>query len=230
MNRQTLLLATALLVTVPAAAQAADLGWNNGGGASTIYSSNSAFNWTGFYAGVSGGYGWGTLNREDIGGGNNRKDDTNGWNLGGTVGYNMDMGGFVVGAEADLSWTNIAFSQNVGGTGEYKSSVDAFGTLRARGGMAFGQVMPYATLGVAWGRGTSSFTDNNNVVTSQSNNHLGWTAGVGLEAAATENITFKAEYLYVDLGSQRYGGLPGGAANESTQRFGVIRAGVNYKF
>lgn len=229
MNRQALLLATALLVTVPAAAQAADLGWNSGGGASTIYSSSSAFNWTGFYAGVNGGYGWGTLTRENIGGGAEREDNTDGFNLGGQVGYNMDMGGFVVGAEADLSWTNLAFSQPVVGGGEFKSGIDAFGTLRARGGMTFGQVMPYATLGVAWGRGTSSITDNNNVITSQSNNHVGWTAGVGLEAAATENITFKAEYLYVDLGTQNYG-LPGTAANEATQRFSVIRAGVNYKF
>ncbi|UXN75311.1 hypothetical protein N8D56_11150 [Devosia sp. A8/3-2] len=52
---------------------------------------------------------------------------------------------------------------------------------------------------------------------------------MGLEAAATENITVKAEYLYVDLGTQTYSGLPGGSI-DATQRFSVVRAGINYKF
>ena len=62
----------------------------------------------------------------------------------------------------------------------------------------------------------------------QTANHFGWTAGVGIEAQATDNLTIKAEYLYVDLGSQTYN-LPG-TSRDIGQRFGVIRAGVNYKF
>ena len=58
---------------------------------------------------------------------------------------------------------------------------------------------------------------------------MGWTAGVGLEAQATSNISIKAEYLYVDLGTQTYGGLPIGSI-DATQRFSVVRAGLNYKF
>ena len=55
-------------------------------------------------------------------------------------------------------------------------------------------------------------------------------SGVGLEAQATANLSFKAEYLYVDLGSQAYNGLPTVGNRNITQRFSVIRAGVNYKF
>ena len=58
---------------------------------------------------------------------------------------------------------------------------------------------------------------------------MGWTIGAGLEAQATSNLSIKAEYLYVDLGTQTYAGLPGGSV-DATQRFSVIRAGLNYKF
>src|SRR5690606_39708055 len=103
------------------------------------------------------------------------------------------------------------------------------GTARARAGLPFGQVLPYVTLGAAFGRGTAQVTSPTNVITSVSNNHFGWTAGVGFEAQAAQNISVKAEYLYVDLGSQPYNGLPVGA-HDVAQRFGVARVGLNYKF
>lgn len=227
MNRQALALATALLVTTPAFA--ADFGWNSGGNNNSVYSGSSAYNWSGFYAGVNGGYGWGTLARKPVGGGVTSEHNSSGWNFGAQAGYNVDMGGFVLGGEADLNWTNIGRSQDIAGIGTSKVGMDAFGTLRGRAGVVFGQVMPYVTLGAAWGRGTASVTTAGDVVTSQSKNHIGWAAGVGLEAAATENITVKAEYLYVDLGTQTYNGLPGGDI-DATQRFSVVRAGVSYKF
>jgi outer membrane immunogenic protein len=226
MNRQAIALATALLVTTPAFA--ADLGWNGGNGGGSLYSPTSAANWSGFYAGVNGGYGWGTLTRKPVGG-VETESNSSGWNLGAQAGYNVDMGGFVLGGEADINWTSIGREEDLGAVGTSKVGMDAYGTVRGRAGVVFGQVMPYATLGVAWGRGTASVTSPSDVITSQSKNHLGWTAGVGLEAAATDNITIKAEYLYVDLGTQSYSGLPGGNI-DATQRFSVVRAGINYKF
>jgi outer membrane immunogenic protein len=225
MNRQAISLAAFLLLS--ATAHAADLGWNSG--ASPIYSPTPVSGWSGFYAGINGGYGWGTLTREPAGGGAETQNNTGGWDLGGQAGYNMDLGGFVVGAEADLQWSDIGYSEDIAGTGTFKAGMDYFGTVRGRAGMSFGAVMPYVTAGFAAGRGTASVTDGNNVVTSQSATHMGWAVGGGLEAKATENITLKAEYLYVDLGTQTYNGLPVGDI-DVTQRFSVVRAGVNYKF
>lgn len=225
MKRQALSLAALLLLT--ATASAADLGWN--AGTSTIYSPTPVSGWSGFYAGINGGYGWGTQTREPAAGGAETLNNTSGWALGGQAGYNMDLGGFVIGAEADLQWSSIGYSEDVPGIGSFKSGIDLFGTVRGRAGMAFGAVMPYVTGGFAAGRGTASLTDPGNVVTSQSATHTGWTVGGGLEAKATENVTFKAEYLYVDLGTQTYNGLPVGNL-DITQRFSVIRAGINYKF
>ena len=133
----------------------------------------------------------------------------------------------MLGGEADLQWANIGYREPIAG-GTFEAKTDLFGTLRARAGVPVGQVMPYATFGLAYGRGTAQETTG--VITSQSANHVGWTAGVGLEAQATANLSFKAEYLYVDLGSQAYNGLPTVGNRNITQRFSVIRAGVNYKF
>ena len=52
-------IALSALVLACLPVQAADLGWG-GNTSSPIYSPTSATQWTGFYAGISGGYGWGT--------------------------------------------------------------------------------------------------------------------------------------------------------------------------
>jgi len=60
-----------------------------------------AFNWTGFYIGINGGYGWGRFNAvNQIG--NNLSFDTRGGLIGGTVGFNYQWRGLVVGLEGDL--------------------------------------------------------------------------------------------------------------------------------
>ncbi|MET3928039.1 outer membrane protein [Devosia sp. 2618] len=226
MKRFGIMLSAILLAST--GAQAADLGWNSG--ASPIYSPTSAANWSGFYAGVNAGYGWGTLTREPSAGGPKHENNSGGFSLGGQVGYNLDLGGFVLGTEADLQWANIGYSEDIANVGSFKSGIDFYGTIRGRAGFAFGQVMPYVTGGFAAGRGTSSVTSGN-VTTSESANHMGWTVGAGLEAQATENISFKAEYLYVDLGTQTYAGPLGGLNGiDATHRFSVVRAGLNYKF
>ncbi len=218
----------ALLVAVclTTTAQAADLGWNSGASSSNVFSPVSATQWTGFYAGVSGGYGWGTTSISPAVGAA-IENNSSGWLVGAQAGYNMDMGGFVLGGEADLQWANIGHSEPFG-AGTFTAKTDFFGTLRARAGVPIGQVMPYGTVGVAYGRGSAT-EENGALASTQTNNHFGWTAGVGLEAQATDNLSIKAEYLYVDLGSQSYNTLPGGG-RDIAQSFSVIRAGVNYKF
>lgn len=225
MKRAGILLSAFLLLST--SAQAADLGWNGGGG--SVYSSTPVSSWSGFYAGVNGGYGWGTTTNDPALPGGTAANNSSGWSLGGQVGYNADMGGFVLGGEADLQWANVGYSEAAPGGSTFEAKTDVFGTVRARAGVPFGQVMPYVTAGLALGHGTASVTNAAKVTTSQSASHFGWAAGLGLEAKATENVTFKAEYLYVDLGTQGYNGLPVGG-RDVTQRFGVVRAGVNYKF
>ncbi len=224
MKRSGIALGALIAFSVPSLA--ADLGWNNTA-PSPIYSGSSVSSWGGFYAGISGGFGWGNTANDPALPVGTVDNNSNGWTLGGQAGYNMDLGGFVVGAEADLAWANIGYSEPAGAFGTFSSKIDLLGTGRLRVGVPVGPVMPYATVGAAFGRGTTS-TDNG-VLSSTAANHFGWTAGLGLEAQATPNLSLKAEYLYVDLGSQAYNGLPVGDRDVG-HNFSVIRAGINYKF
>ena len=65
-----------------------------------------AYNWSGFYVGAMGGYGWGT-------------DAGNGGFGGGTVGYNWQFPGsqFVFGIEVDAAGASIkdSFTEDLGG-------------------------------------------------------------------------------------------------------------------
>lgn len=208
-------------------AHGADLNWNSGS-AANLYSGVSAFDWTGFYAGVNGGYGWGAVTREPTGGGISTEDNTGGWELGAQAGYNVDLGGFVVGGETDLQWSTIGRDEKLPGA-TLTAKMDGFGTVRGRVGATFDRVMPYLTGGLAYGWGSVSVEDGAGVTTSQKNTHVGWVVGAGLEAAVADNVTIKAEYLYLDLGAQNYISAPGGG-QDVTQRFSVVRAGLNYQF
>jgi outer membrane immunogenic protein len=53
---------------------------------------------------------------------------------------------------------------------------------------------------------------------------LGWTAGAGLEYALNQSLSIKAEYLYVDLGSDIL------VLDDVTFRAHLIRGGINWRF
>ena len=172
-----------------------------------------AFSWTGFYIGANAGYGWGS--------GTGLADayglSPKGWFGGGQLGVNYQFQNNVVaGLEADVDGGDISDS-SLG----VSSKLNAFGTVRARLGYAFGRVLPYVTGGFAWGNNTLDYG-----ALSQSQTHTGWTAGAGLEYALTDHWTAKTEYLYTDLSSKYYdiAGADSGVNNQT------VRVGVNYKF
>src|SRR6202158_2011747 len=69
------------------------------------------YNWTGFYIGANGGYGWGSTNWSALG----SNFDVKGGLFGGQVGYNWQFGQFVYGLEADVDWTDIHGNSLVNG-------------------------------------------------------------------------------------------------------------------
>lgn len=208
------------------------------------------YNWSGFYAGVQGGYAWGDRDITVPGfpappAARKFSYDSDGWLLGGQVGVNWQMGQWVLGAEADLAWTGVdgrltpaaaALPGNVTGASE-SHDMKWLGTLRGRLGFAVDSFLFYGTGGLAFAKidGTAVFrTGGTTFGASDSNTHTGWTLGAGVEAGLTENISVKAEYLYVDLGSKNYhyafgGGMPTTTVNADHQHH-VVRAGLNYRF
>jgi outer membrane immunogenic protein len=141
--------------------------------------------------------------------------------------------------------------------------IEWFGTVRARlGYLPADNLLTYVTGGFAYGRvehsgrysapsgvgfGAGGYSVNCVVgaascfAGSSSSVASGWTAGAGLEYAIWKNVTFKAEYLYVSLGSKSvtetalavdnlFGGTPASFNANSRTSFNVARVGLNYHF
>jgi outer membrane immunogenic protein len=169
----------------------------------------SAYNWSGVYVGVNLGYQWGKVT-------NWGTTNPNGIMGGGQVGYNSQSGNFVFGLEADLqgSDANDTFAA-------WKFSNPWFGTVRGRAGYAMNNVLIYGTGGFAYGGGRVDVGPLSNTQT-----HVGWTLGAGVEVGLTPNWSAKAEYLYVRLDDRGY--VLTGAQNGFQSN--IFRVGVNYRF
>ncbi len=166
------------------------------------------FNWTGFYIGAHGGYGWG-----DFGGFN----DDGGFG-GGQIGVNYQFApNWVWGVEADIAGSGQKddfLGANV--------KTDLFGTARLRLGYAVDRTLVYGTGGLAWA--STKFNDG---ASSDKQTNIGWTIGAGLEYAFAPNWTAKVEYLYADYGSDTYNVTVPTNVDLTTN---TVKVGVNYLF
>ena len=167
-------------------------------------------NWTGFYAGGQLGYadisgdGLGFQGDRD-GDGVDDNVDANGnpipfafsangdGMIGGlTLGYDYDLGNWVVGAGADYDWTDISLGNGSGFTVDpATNNVIAYGTklesiwrAKLRGGYKIGNGLLYATAGYA------------QADTKDFGNTDGYFVGAGYEHLITENISLGGEVLY----------------------------------
>jgi outer membrane immunogenic protein len=213
-------IAALTLLATPYSADAADMPVPiyKGGVRSVI----AYYNWTGFYAGINAGYGWGKSDWSAL----NVDTSPSGFIIGGTLGYNYQTGSFVWGLEGDIAWSNLKGSTNCGLGLTCETSNKWFATARGRVGYAFDRFMPYITGGAAFGDIEAKV---NPLALTASETRVGWTAGAGLEYAFLGNWTAKIEYLYVDLGS--FGTtFTAPLPNNVSFKENVVRAGLNYKF
>jgi outer membrane immunogenic protein len=211
-----------------AGAQAADLIV-----APVAVASPDTFNWTGFYAGVHGGYASGDFKSDWVfegSGLDSYKDKVRGGFGGIQIGYNHQFASqWVAGVEADFALSSLDL--HVGGSNwSTDGKLDWFGTVRGRLGYAFDNVLVYGTGGAAYGRvKMDEIWDS--VAISHADTHWGWTAGAGLEVGIARNVTLKAEYLYVDLGSTGFDvNIDDALRYDVDVTFHAFKAGLNYKF
>jgi len=182
---------------------------------------SSGIDWTGFYAGVNAGYG--ASDATSVIG----PIDPTGPIAGAQAGFNYDFGKFVVGVEGDLQWSGVKGS-HTGAVSTATASLDYFGTVRLRGGLPVdGRTLPYVTAGVAFGQLSATSTFGGGFASTRQ--AMGLAAGFGAEYALTDNLTVKAEYLYVDMGDVTF--FPGTIIEEKVRsRMGAARIGLNLKF
>ena len=222
------------------------------------------FSWLGTYVGINGGYGWGrsqdvvdteTVNTLFSAAASFGPLKTTGGFGGIQAGANFyEAGGLIFGIEADVQRGEIkgTSSATVNGflpgglnaTVNSSNRVDWFGTVRPRIGFAWDRALFYATGGLAWGKVHHyyTFADNFGFYASDQKHtaRVGYAAGGGIEYAFTPNLSLKAEYQYINLGTQHYKAPllfgPGAVAtvfSETTRLrtdFQTVRLGLNYRW
>jgi outer membrane immunogenic protein len=227
-----LLAATAALALAASTAHAADLPGRYS--PAPAYNALPVFTWTGFYAGLNAGYGWnaGDSRFYDPAFGTVRGRRSGGFVGGAQAGYNYQFGMFVGGLETDLQYAAVGNKGASYGTIYYPGDSDGFfGTIRARAGVAFDRALVFGTGGFAYGDiGGNRGYDPLLGYHSGDEINWGWTLGGGVEYAITNNFTAKVEGLYVNLDTKDNYNLGGRVNVDRDAEFGVLRAGVNYKF
>ena len=104
------------------------------------------------------------------------------------------------------------------------------GTLRGRVGYAFDRILLYVTAGGAATQLVSTVNVGAIGSASTTFTHGAWTAGGGVEAAITEDLSARVEYLYVDTGNFFVAQVgPPVVTVTGRVQDNLVRAGVNYR-
>lgn len=207
---------------------------------SVVYQDPPPYNWTAFYVGVKGGlagrqfvYPYEIFIPDDVEGPFEAEGflslKASGFLGGAQAGFDFQPGRFVVGAVADIVWSEHAgqFAFNISRNTPPDPTVDDitldvevgtrlnwYGTLRARVGVVGGdgdRFLMYATGGLAYGV-ISPFVHISRVVEGDDDFQaildgpifdFGWVVGGGTEFQINRRLSFQTEYLFMNFGAIR---------------------------
>lgn len=229
--------------------------------------------WTGFYLGAHGGYLWrdADVDLSDVRGAILEFDVevgtlASGAELGSEsitgglqAGYNVQLGRFLTGIEADFSFMDGDDSTTYSALDQlafpgamthstFKSELDWLATLRARAGVTFNRALLYATGGLALGdasyslavsipeTGNPDFPSYNPEPWTASETAMGWALGAGVEVAVTHRLSVKAEYLHYDLEDETIRAMDPPVFGDEYLDYefendgDIVRAGLNFRF
>ena len=196
------------------------------------------YNWTGFYIGVNGGYGWG---RESYG------ENTilpcppcvpvdhspTGGIFGGQAGYRWQINQFVLGLEGSWDWANLRSSVATFPGGIETFKIRSIYSATGQAGLALDRWLLYVKGG--WAGATTNFQV---VATGLGADHSqtanGWTVGAGIDYAVWQNLILGVEYDHFDLDYSSFttpeGPVTDIVANTSRLKIDQVVARLSYKF
>ncbi len=193
------------------------------------------FSWTGCYIGVQGGYAWGKSRHSFSNGAPSDNSDPDGFLGGGHIGCNYQVNNIVLGIEGDIEGADVngSFVNATGATSVGSAHMSWDASIRGRLGLAWDRSLLYVTGGWAFAR----YNFGGGPIPAPpccgySANVDGWTLGIGLEYAFTNNWTGRIEYRHADFGTVN-GPLPPifpGVFMPVRNSIDVVRAGFSYKF
>lgn len=205
-----------------------------------------SFDWSGFYAGLHLGHGWNRAGSyydytsaafapgsfQDV------QSSLNGISGGVQFGHTWAEDNLIYGVEADftLSGASLQANDTDPGIGAWtiENTLNGTATVRARIGYDFGNTVGYATAGLAaaslttrqslsigGGGGPDPFQSDTNI-------HLGYALGVGLEHAISDTLSLRGEYMYLDFRDKNFAANYGDVTNSLSSH--AFRIGLNYHF
>lgn len=217
-----------------------------------------AYDWSGFYFGLNGGYGWSqhcwNLQSSLLGGvlGPDGCTGANGAVAGGQFGYRSQINSLVYGFEAQADWSsfkgstvsNAVFAVAPGDLTN-RSQIDAYALFTAQVGFTLGNMLLYAKGGAAATVArykeiqttTGALAANNS-----SDNRFGGTAGAGIEFGFAPGWSAGVVYDHLFMGTRNVsltstglvtGVTPAGAlvaTDRIRQDVDIVTARVNYVF
>lgn len=214
----------------------------------------NAYNWTGFYIGGQFGGVYGR-SKVDFGNAITTSPKFGGALAGGQVGYDYQVGKWVVGVEGSGAWSNAQGTRGcAGGLAFFYScatDLNWMATGTARVGYAYwDRSLFYVKGGVAAAEVKGSITCNTGTqplilvalpncnapvggaaatgAASATKTKVGWTVGFGSEFALSKNWTVKGETNYFDLGNDNFTTSLGTVSLKTTGISGLV--GLNYRF
>jgi outer membrane immunogenic protein len=205
------------------------------------------YNWSGFYAGINGGWGSSRNNWSALVGGvyvNEGSHDATGGTVGGQVGYRWQASQWVFGLEAQGNWADF-HGRNVslaapGFTNDTR--VDAFGLFTGQVGVAFNNALLYVRGGAAV---TSdryrSYVTGTSVLAANTVDDTRWGAvvGVGLEYGFAPNWSVGINYDHLFMQDRTYNFTNNGtigaagtlfATDRIRQDVDLVTARINYRW
>lgn len=241
LEMKNLLLMTTSIVALTAAAPAfaADLA------AQPVYTKAppapvvvALYDWSGFYAGVNGGWG-ASHNSWDFAGTNPEgSHDASGGTVGGQIGHRWQIGQTVLGVEGQGNWADFNGSNisTAFPADRNQTRIDAFGLVTGQIGYAISNVLLYAKGGTAI---VSSSYQVNSVASgtqlgSADTTRWGGVVGAGFEVNLTPNWSAGLEYdhVFMPTSDVNFTAAGGGTLGNDRihQDFDLVTARVNYKF
>ncbi|MCW5687861.1 MAG: porin family protein [Pseudolabrys sp.] len=157
--------------------------------------------------------------------------------FGGQVGYNMQLGPWVIGAELVASWANLdgyakCATSAAGDSYACHSRINSLYMATGRLGQGFGNFLIYGLAGVATGVEThEAYRSGGTRELSGSSRRTGYVLGSGIEYAFTPALSGKVEYNYIDFGekSVTLSGATGTSNVAIGQDIHLVKVGLNYK-
>ncbi len=190
--------------------------------------------WNGLYLGANVGIGGiGPSGVWDNAGSNADLEglSDNGFLGGGQVGWNVQTGDYVYGIEGDISFADWDGSIGPDGEGDtHTFDMNYFATVRGRAGMVYGNSLLYGTAGVAIVDADATF-EIGSTPGSVGIDAVGFVGGIGLETFVQDNVSVKAEALYMAFDeSPNLGAVPDfdPGDNLSIDDGFVFRMGINW--